>query len=84
MKKTAAKTGATAKATSKGGFWNGVKTFFRWCFDFPKTHGKSIFDCMFLAIGYLVKVIIGLIAVGIIGACLIGLPALVLHLIGVI
>jgi hypothetical protein len=39
---------------------------------------------MFLAIGYLVKVIIGLIAVGFIGACLIGLPALVLHLIGVI
>jgi hypothetical protein len=80
MKKTAAKTGATRK----GRFWNGVKAFFRWCFDFPRVHGKSVFDCMWLAIGFLVKVLIGFVSVGIIGACLIGLPALVLHLIGII
>jgi hypothetical protein len=75
MKKTAA---------NKGGFWNGVRTYFRWCFDFPHRHGKSVFDCMWLAIGFLVKVLIGFVSVGIIGACLIGLPALVLHLIGII
>jgi hypothetical protein len=80
MKKTAAKTGATRK----GRFWNGVKAFFRWCFDFPRVHGKSVFDCMWLAIGFLPRVIIGSIVVVFIGACLIGVLALLLHLIGVI
>lgn len=66
------------------GIINSFSKFFHWCFDFPNKHGKTVFDCMFLAIGFLFKVLLGLLVVGVMIACLIGLPALVLHLIGII
>ncbi len=62
----------------------GFADFFRWCFDFPKKHGKSVFDCMFLAIGFIFRTLLGLLILGVMAGAVVGLPALILHLIGVI